>query len=1110
MRSFLLWTLLVLCECSAEGHRKTVHLWVIAPSDPNHEQSLVKIMPAIMLAVRRVRDTRLLDAVHLEVHQQDSQCSSTYGPLAAFHFYTQLKSGVFLGPVCDYVIAPVARYAGVWGVPVITAGGQADAFQHKTQGQYPSLTRMTGSYSAIGHALKSILKQFGWHVVGLLYHNHGIGSARGHSLCHFALAAVFTALNSTPAHRSFDQEKTTYPDYLKLLHTVAESARIVVVCANQTTVREILLAAEELNMVGSGEYVFFNIELYSGNAVQQPWNVSTDPPERNERARKAYEALLTVTARTPKDTEYEQFSSEIGQLARDRYNFTYASEEGVSTFVTAFHDAVLLYAHALRETLDNNGTERDGEDITRRMWNRTFTGIAGDVTIDSNGDRVADYSLLDLDPETNSFHVVANYVGQNRSLEFEPGKKIHWAGGRTSAPLDTPVCGFDGSLCPDNSLPGYAILSIVLSSVVVVLSIVSFFIYRHYKIEAAIASMTWRISWSEINVMGMEAAKRGGGSVHSLAKSVNTLYSEDAASIIENNRQMFVPTAVYKGSKVAIKIIYRDRVDLVRPLLLELKKMKDIHHQHLVRFIGACIEPPHCCLLTEYCPRGSLQDILEHEQIQLDPVFRYSLMHDAVKGMCFLHASDIRTHGNLKSSNCVVDSRFVLKIADFGLHSLRGVHSSVDLPNTDAYAYWKRQLWTAPELLRMKYGPPLEGTQKGDVYSFGIIMHEILSRQGAFYLPEHAEYSPREIVEAVKAGVRPLMRPSLSGLQCEPQVVQLMTSCWAEDPIERPDFSYLKSAIRRLNSGHESSNILDNLLRRMEQYANNLETLVEERTTDYLEEKRKCEELLYQLLPKSVASQLILGNSVIAETYDNVTIYFSDIVGFTSLSAESTPLQVVDLLNDLYTCFDSIIENFDVYKVETIGDAYMVVSGLPVRNGDNHAREIARMALAMLNTVLGFKIRHRPDQRLKLRIGLHSGPCVAGVVGLKMPRYCLFGDTVNTASRMESNGLALKIHVSSATKAVLDIFKTFHLELRGEVEMKGKGKQTTYWLVGENAPAKAASAPKTPSLAVCPAFPGVGEPLGPNGALNEEPTSSTPLLASTHTADATALSDSRL
>ncbi|KAK8787180.1 hypothetical protein V5799_023044, partial [Amblyomma americanum] len=261
----------------------------------------------------------------------------------------------------------------------------------------------------------------------------------------------------------------------------------------------------------------------------------------------------------------------------------------------------------------------------------------------------------------------------------------------------------------------------------------------------------------------------------------------------------------------------------------------------------------------------------------------------------------------------------------------------------------------------------------------------------------------------------------------------------------------------------ESGNILDNLLSRMEQYANNLESLVEERTADYLEEKRKAEELLYQLLPKSVASQLIKGQSVRAESYDIVTIYFSDIVGFTSLSAQSTPMQVVDLLNDLYTCFDSVIESFDVYKVETIGDAYMVVSGLPVRNGIMNAREIARMSLALLKQVLSFKIRHRPGEQLNLRIGIHTGPCAAGVVGLKMPRYCLFGDTVNTASRMESNGLPLKIHVSTCTKEVLDTFKTFQLELRGEVEMKGKGKMTTYWLLGEQERDSGSTGPVTPT-----------------------------------------------
>lgn len=211
------------------------------------------------------------------------------------------------------------------------------------------------------------------------------------------------------------------------------------------------------------------------------------------------------------------------------------------------------------------------------------------------------------------------------------------------------------------------------------------------------------------------------------------------------------------------------------------------------------------------------------------------------------------------------------------------------------------------------------------------------------------------------------------------------------------------------------------------------------------------EALLFEMLPKPVAEQLKRGCKVEAESFDCVTIYFSDIVGFTSMSAASTPLQVVDFLNDLYTVFDSIIEAYDVYKVETIGDAYMVVSGLPIRNGDEHAAEVASMSLELLTAVRRFTIRHRPGDTLKLRIGIHTGPVCAGVVGQKMPRYCLFGDTVNTASRMESTGEPLRVHCSAECHALLQRLGGYSLVERGLINIKGKGQRTTYWLVGEDA-----------------------------------------------------------
>ncbi|XP_020633925.3 guanylate cyclase soluble subunit beta-2 isoform X1 [Pogona vitticeps] len=210
------------------------------------------------------------------------------------------------------------------------------------------------------------------------------------------------------------------------------------------------------------------------------------------------------------------------------------------------------------------------------------------------------------------------------------------------------------------------------------------------------------------------------------------------------------------------------------------------------------------------------------------------------------------------------------------------------------------------------------------------------------------------------------------------------------------------------------------------------------------EEKKKTETLLYAMLPKHVANQLKEGKRVEAGEFKECTILFSDVVTFTNICAQCEPIQIVLLLNAMYLRFDRLTTVHDVYKVETIGDAYMVVGGVPVPVS-THAERVANFALGMIIAAKDIKnpVSGNPIQ---IRVGIHTGPVLAGVVGEKMPRYCLFGDTVNIASRMESHGVPSKIHLSASVHQCLKD-KNFEMLERGEIDVKGKGKMHTYFLI---------------------------------------------------------------
>jgi len=219
--------------------------------------------------------------------------------------------------------------------------------------------------------------------------------------------------------------------------------------------------------------------------------------------------------------------------------------------------------------------------------------------------------------------------------------------------------------------------------------------------------------------------------------------------------------------------------------------------------------------------------------------------------------------------------------------------------------------------------------------------------------------------------------------------------------------------------------------------------ILERLNQDLQSEREISEQLLHNILPRSIAQRLKNGEENIANHFENVTVLFADIVGFTQLSATRPAGEIVNLLNRIFSAFDIFSEQYALEKIKTIGDAYMIVGGLPEARED-HGEAVAYMALEMLATVE--LLCKTLDAPLSLRIGIHTGSVVAGVIGKKKFAYDLWGDTVNTASRMESRGEAGKIQVSPEVYALLR--EKFIFEERGEIDVKGKGKIRTWFLVG--------------------------------------------------------------
>ncbi|KAG9338834.1 hypothetical protein JZ751_025273 [Albula glossodonta] len=732
----------------------------------------------------------------------------------------------------------------------------------------------------------------------------------------------------------------------------------------------------------------------------------------------------------------------------------------MNDYVAAYRDGVLLFGEVMKKLWEENpllsglesvniqyfrnvtfkgractvphGAQRHASKLSGAPWStRSFRMDGQYYTIDEYGDRDVNFTLLytTKDMEYKTLLVFDTATDKTIAYQMTSLKKaVNSVGLSTTSTHSQPrsfYCVYSGGMKGEEVTAGvfvhvspdllqiHDIVVIVLGIAVVVVAAIALIFYRQNRKDRHT-----RKKWSHIQpemITPIEASER----------SLVSLKIDEDHRKAKNDRQR---RGRYDKKVVVLKELKHSDGYFSEDQRIELNSLLKVDYYNLTKFYGTVK--------------------LEHE---LFGVFEYG-ERGSLRGMSYLHSSNIEVHGRLKSTNCVVDNRMVVKITDFGCNTILR-------PGKD--------LWTAPEHLRK------EGiSQKGDVYSFAIIAQEIIMRKNPFYTA--AYFSREEKMYRVQCpNTSSYFRPDLNMEESDErqlEVYTLIKSCWDEDPEKRPDFKKIESCMSKIFSNlsdQTNESYMDNLIRRLQMYSRNLEHLVEQRTELYKAERDRADQLNFMLLPGPVVRSLKETGRVEPELFDEVTIYFSDIVGFTTLCQYSTPMEVVDMLNDIYKNFDRILDNHDVYKVETIGDAYMVVSGLPRRNDNRHAVDISRMALDILAFMGTFELRHLPGLPVWIRIGVHSGtrpnhahrphahsllkgsPCAAGVVGIKMPRYCLFGDTVNTASRMESTGLPLRIHVSQPTINILQRTDCkFEYERRGETYLKGKGTEITYWLTG--------------------------------------------------------------
>jgi guanylate cyclase len=630
--------------------------------------------------------------------------------------------------------------------------------------QVPTFARTEPPDTQVTKSVVSLLDYYKWHKFSIIYEEAWYTVAQ--SLVQEAKKKNMTINDEKKAKDSYKccSESLSCCGswyWYKFIQNTKNRTRIYVFLGTAPSLVDLMITMQTAQLFENGEYVVIYVDTNTYSAkdahkyLWKPAVLNKYPNcDRNDFSGliKRGRSLFVVVPTAPSQN-YDQFSEQVRLYnSKEPFNFETSSrlkefETYVSIYAAYLYDSFKLYANALHKLLSeqtflndqiidqiaSNGT-KIVETIIKMKTYKSITGAT--MKLDDNGDSEGNFSVLAFQQVTNNKHVYGNFacsyqmrpVGQFfQQWDDFPEYKIYtntqiiWAG--SDKPNDEPSCGFNNELCPK---PNTHLNSIIAAGVLAILlfcaGVITMSIYRKWKIEQEIEGLLWKIDRNEIHSYFERDIVSSPSRLSLISASVTSYESRGGL-------QVFATTAQYRGVVVRIKeLTFSRKKDISRDVMKEMRLLRELRHDNINSFIGACVEPTSLLLVTDYCAKGSLYDIIENEDIKLDKMFIASLVHDLIKGMLYIHNSMLVCHGNLKSSNCVVTSRWVLQVTDFGLAEMR---HCAENDSIGEHQYYRSLFWKAPEILRNSSAYS-RGTQKGDVYAFAIILYEILGRRGPF------------------------------------------------------------------------------------------------------------------------------------------------------------------------------------------------------------------------------------------------------------------------------------------------------------------------------------------------------------------------------------------